>query len=97
MSAGASYFPPWTTEFAVQTMELTEGRSRFSFARHRRSKRATTPQDDHILTTSKEKTPGAWRALSRDLHLSSVNEQTAELLETTNHTLAQPREAQRLR
>lgn len=50
-----------------------------------------------MSTVSKEKTPGIWRALGRDLHLSSVNEQTAELLKTTNHTLAQLREAQRLR
>lgn len=78
-------------------MELTEGRSRFSFSRHQKEKQATSSQDDHMSTVSKEKTPGIWRALGRDLHLSSVNEQTAELLKTTNHTLAQLREAQRLR
>ncbi|KAJ5218402.1 uncharacterized protein N7498_000501 [Penicillium cinerascens] len=50
-----------------------------------------------MSTVSKKKTPGILRALGRDLHLTSVNEQTAELVKTTNHTLAQLQEAQRLR
>lgn len=41
--------------------------------------------------------PGARRALGWDMNLSSANEQTAELLKATNHTLAQLHEAQRLR
>ncbi|KAJ5769202.1 hypothetical protein N7520_003761 [Penicillium odoratum] len=39
-----------------------------------------------------------WRRISeRDIHLSSVNEQTAEMLKTKDHALTQLREAQRLR
>jgi hypothetical protein len=52
----------------------------------------TGPKEEKSQVTS-----GTRRALGRDIRLSSANEQTAELLKTTNHTLAQFHEAQRLR
>ncbi|KAJ5117164.1 hypothetical protein N7448_004109 [Penicillium atrosanguineum] len=82
-------------------MELTEGRARFSFSSHRKEKQASSFQDDRLSTAPTDETSrgtfGIRRALGRDLHLSSVSEQTEELLKTTNHTLAQLQEAQRLR
>jgi hypothetical protein len=52
----------------------------------------TGPKEEKSQVTS-----GTRRALGREMHLSSANEQTAELLKTTKHTLAQLHEAQRLR
>jgi hypothetical protein len=98
---GSTHLLPWPSAILVSNMELTEGRSRFSYSRHQKENQARLSQDDRFSTAPSEEssrlTAGIWRALGRDIQVTSINEQTEELLKTTNHTLAQLQEAQRLR
>lgn len=67
---------------------------------HKRKDPRRQPSECQSPTTSdktSQREKSVWRQISgRDIHLSSVNEQTAEILKTTDHTLTQLHEARRL-